>query len=110
MRAADGIALVRHGARSAHALLRRRLAHLADLRLHQERNVARDLAGGEHGEPDAVEKVDPRVAMRLPRGCILEPQAASEALSRGDPLHSETLLRARGAAPLHGDRDTLRLG
>ena len=44
LKTGDGIALVGHRARAAHALHGRRLQHLADLGLREQRDVARDLA------------------------------------------------------------------
>ena len=99
-RAADRVALVRHGGRAA-APQGSRLRRFADFGLRQQRDIARDLAqaagqqaehGGGFGHP---------VALRVPRH-VGQTQAEFRRQRRGhlQPLRSEAGQRAGGAAEL----------
>src|SRR2546428_2410 len=71
--------------------------------------VARDPSRGEDRLGDAVEKVDPRVAMRVPRRHIGEAEPERHAVANRRSLRAQVLERADGAAELHGEALRLRL-
>jgi hypothetical protein len=107
---ADGIALVGHGARRAHARARGRLEHLAHLGLHHQRYVARDLRGGGDRLADAIQEIDPCIAMHVPRRHVGEAEMHRDAMAYRRALRSERLERTDGPAELHGERGGLRIG
>ena len=88
-----GIALVGHGAGAAHALRRRRLQHLADLGLREQRDVARDLADVAGDDGQLGHQAQQLVAVVVPRARVAQPQALGHA-----PAHARRAdCRARPA-------------
>ncbi len=105
-----GIALVRHGAGAAHAFDRRRLQHLADLGLGEQRDVARDLADGGRDDRQLGHQAQQLVAVIVPLACVAQPQTLGHCAAYHRPLAAERVECADGAPELNAQRPAARLG
>ena len=99
--AGDRVALLRHGAAAAPAFLIR-LRHLADLGLHQERDVGCDLAERAGEQAEKARDLGEAVAADVPgdRRCA-QPELVGERCHHPDALGAERGERADRPAELH---------
>ena len=110
LEAGHGVALVRHGAGAAHALRRRRLEHLADLGLGEQRDVARDLSDRFRDDRQLGHHPQQLVALVVPHARLVQVQAHRQAITHTRALAGEGVERTDGAAELDAQRPLARLG